>query len=186
MNAHQITTKVLALYDTNTVNVDAIVDELYHKDAVFADPLVEVHGRDKVAAQFRVLSTFLSSMSATIIRGSVAGATILTIDRYRDALHVVSTFLSIVSARFWPFPMYFGCSFRMFTILELQDLKIVSHTDHWDMRTVLENFPLAPSIYPKLRFVVGESTSRMINTFMPRQAALPQELLQLEEVKQTD
>ncbi|KAF0742089.1 hypothetical protein Ae201684P_008367 [Aphanomyces euteiches] len=173
MNAHQITTKVLALYDTNTVNVDAIVDELYHKDAVFADPLVEVHGRDKVAAQFRILSTFLSSMSATIIRGSVAGATVLTID-------------SIVSARFWPFPQYFGCSFRMFTILELQDLKIVSHTDHWDMRTVLENFPLAPSIYPKLRFVVGESTSRMINTFMPRQAALPQELLQLEEVKQTD
>ncbi|KAF0685144.1 Aste57867_22915 [Aphanomyces stellatus] len=173
MNAHQITTKLLSLYDTNTVNIDAIVEELYHPAAVFSDPLVEVHGRDKIAAQFRVLSSILSSSSASIIRGSVAGATILTID-------------STMSCRFRPLPQYFGCSIRMFTVIELKDLKIVSHTDHWDLRSVVENVPLLSSLYPKFRFLLGSSSTQLVNAFLPRPvAALPHELLQLEESKES-
>ncbi|KAF0771778.1 hypothetical protein AaE_002399, partial [Aphanomyces astaci] len=62
---------------------------------------------------------------------------------------------SIVSGRFRPFPKYFRCSFRMFTILEVKDLKIVSHTDHWDLKSVLESVPLFSTLYPKVRYLLG-------------------------------
>ncbi|RLO03958.1 hypothetical protein DYB28_009218 [Aphanomyces astaci] len=159
MTPLDVIAKVMALYDTETPDVDAIIETFYHPNAVFSDPLVKVHGRDNIAAQFRVLPCLFSSASASMIRASVAGVSILTIDR---------------------------CSFRMFTILEVKDLKIVSHTDHWDLKSVLESVPLFSTLYPKVRYLLGYSSTKVINVLSPRAVPpLPVELEahQLEESK---
>ncbi|OQS06245.1 hypothetical protein THRCLA_01701 [Thraustotheca clavata] len=166
--AQRMTLKILSLYDSTT-NVDAIIQELYHPDATFSDPLIEgkseidianakiiklVRGREKVAAQFRVLPSFVAKSHAQLIRGSMAGVTILTID-------------STVTYQLKPFPEYMGGSLRMFTVIELEDHKVISHTDHWDIRSVLENVPMLSFLYRNLRSGVGSVSSHVINVFLP-------------------
>ncbi|ETW09066.1 hypothetical protein H310_01526 [Aphanomyces invadans] len=146
--------KVMPLYDVGTLDTDTIVDTYYHPDAVFSDPIVTVHGRDKIAAQFRALKTIFYSYTATTLRASFAGD-ILTID-------------SVASGRFRPFPHYFGCSIRIFTILHVKNHQVISHTDHWDLKSVVESIPVLSSLYPKVRRVLGYSSTKVINVLSPR------------------
>ncbi|KDO22935.1 hypothetical protein SPRG_11779 [Saprolegnia parasitica CBS 223.65] len=169
--AQRMTLKILSLYDSTT-NVDAIIQELYHPEATFSDPLVEVSGRDKVAAQFRVLPSFVAQSHATLIRGSMAGVSILTID-------------STVTYKLKPFPEYMGGALRMFTVIELEDQKVISHTDHWDIRSVLENVPMLSFFYRHLRTSVGSASSHVINVFLP-ESSPPSEETQLLDAPRTD
>ncbi|KAF0715625.1 Aste57867_3283 [Aphanomyces stellatus] len=162
--AQKMTLKILSMYD-RTTDSDAIIQELYHPNATFSDPWVEVQGREKVAAHFRVIPSFVSKSQATLIRGSMAGVSILTID-------------SKVTFRFRPFPAYMGCTFRMFTVIELQDQLVISHTDHWDLNTVLQNIPIVSTVYRFFRSAFGNASSHLINTFLPRTTAPPPHLLQ--------
>ncbi|ETV99961.1 hypothetical protein, variant [Aphanomyces invadans] len=152
--AQLMTMKILSMYD-RTTDSDAIVQDLYHPDASFSDPWVEVHGRENVAAHFRAIPSVVAKSHAAMIRGSMAGVTVLTID-------------SNVTFRFKPFPSYLGCTFRMFSVLELQDHQIIKHTDHWDLNTVLESIPVVSFCYRVFRTAFGHASSHLINTFIPR------------------
>ncbi|KAF0775699.1 hypothetical protein AaE_000601 [Aphanomyces astaci] len=152
--AQAMTLKILSMYDRAT-DSDAIVQELYHPDASFSDPWVEVHGRENVAAHFRAIPSVISKSQAELIRGSMAGVSVLTID-------------SKVTFRFKPFPSYLGCTFRMFTVVELEDQQIIKHTDHWDLNTVLESIPIVSFVYRIFRTAFGNASSHLINTFIPR------------------
>ncbi|RHY27905.1 hypothetical protein DYB32_007177 [Aphanomyces invadans] len=165
--AQLMTMKILSMYD-RTTDSDAIVQDLYHPDASFSDPWVE----ENVAAHFRAIPSVVAKSHAAMIRGSMAGVTVLTID-------------SNVTFRFKPFPSYLGCTFRMFSVLELQDhqvlhdstrvsllsnasVQIIKHTDHWDLNTVLESIPVVSFCYRVFRTAFGHASSHLINTFIPR------------------
>ncbi|RLO05483.1 hypothetical protein DYB28_006230 [Aphanomyces astaci] len=75
---------------------------------------------------------------------------------------------SKVTFRFKPFPSYLGCTFRMFTVVELEDQQIIKHTDHWDLNTVLESIPIVSFVYRIFRTAFGNASSHLINTFIPR------------------
>ncbi|ETW09067.1 hypothetical protein H310_01527 [Aphanomyces invadans] len=174
MNALDVIANVMALYNSETQDIDSIVDAHYHPDAVFSDPIVKVHGRDNIAAQFRVLPYVFQSCGTSVLHRSIAGTRILTVD-------------SVLSATFKFLPKYFGCSFRMFTVLEVKDVKIVQHTDFWDVQSVVENVPVISSVYPKMRRVLGYSSTKVVKILSPRPLpAMPAELLQLEESKTDD
>ncbi|RHY09007.1 hypothetical protein DYB37_007209 [Aphanomyces astaci] len=99
MTPLDVIAKVMALYDTETPDVDAIIETFYHPNAVFSDPLVK---------------------------------------------------------------------------------------DHWDLKSVLESVPLFSTLYPKVRYLLGYSSTKVINVLSPRALPpLPVELEahQLEESK---
>ncbi|ETV99960.1 hypothetical protein H310_07415 [Aphanomyces invadans] len=168
--AQLMTMKILSMYD-RTTDSDAIVQDLYHPDASFSDPWVEVHGRENVAAHFRAIPSVVAKSHAAMIRGSMAGVTVLTIDRYIRSTSwtpITPHACSNVTFRFKPFPSYLGCTFRMFSVLELQDHQIIKHTDHWDLNTVLESIPVVSFCYRVFRTAFGHASSHLINTFIPR------------------
>ncbi|KAG9399671.1 hypothetical protein AC1031_011485 [Aphanomyces cochlioides] len=169
--AQQITLKILSMYD-RTTDSDAIIQELYHPNATFSDPWVEVKGRDKVAAHFRVIPSFVSTSHATLIRGSMAGVSILTID-------------SKVTFRFKPFPSFMGITFRMFSVIELQDQQVMAHTDHWDLNTVVENIPIVSLFYRLFRTAFGNASSHLINTFLPKPPPRRPQTAQLDDTATT-
>jgi ketosteroid isomerase-like protein len=55
-----------ALPDLNT-DTDAVINATYAQDATFHDPVVKVHGKQNVKAQFRSLKAILCESKAEFI-----------------------------------------------------------------------------------------------------------------------
>ncbi|RHY99359.1 hypothetical protein DYB35_011458 [Aphanomyces astaci] len=104
--AQAMTLKILSMYDRAT-DSDAIVQELYHPDASFSDPWVEVHGRENVAAHFRAIPSVISKSQAELIRGSMAGVSIIKHTDHWD-LNTVLESIPIVSFVYRIFRTAFG------------------------------------------------------------------------------
>ncbi|CAI5739567.1 unnamed protein product [Hyaloperonospora brassicae] len=154
-NAQELAEHVLSLYDVSS-DRDATIAQYYLPDAVFTDPLVSVRGVANIQAQFRVLSTFVRSSKATLVRGSMAGASVLTID-------------SSMVYRLKPFPSLMQVALRVFSVLELQNGRIASHTDHYDFYSVLTNVPFVAFFYSHFRPAFGAASSAVIRRLVPSQ-----------------
>ncbi|KAI9913203.1 hypothetical protein PsorP6_005982 [Peronosclerospora sorghi] len=152
-NAQELAENVLSLYDVST-DRDATIAKYYASDAVFTDPIVSVRGVDNIQAQFRVLSKFVKSSKATLVRGSMAGASVLTID-------------SSMVYRLKPFPSFMKIVLRVFSVLELKNGRIVSHTDHYDFYSVLANVPFVAFFYAHFRPMFGAASSAVIKRLVP-------------------
>lgn len=155
-NAQELAENVLSLYDVSS-NRDATIAKYYLPDAVFTDPIVSVRGVDNIQAQFRVLSKFVKASKATLVRGSMAGATVLTID-------------SSMVYRLKPFPSLMKIVLRVFSVLELKNGRIASHTDHYDFYSVLANVPFVAFFYAQFRPMFGAASSAVIKRLVPAQA----------------
>ncbi|KAL4157510.1 hypothetical protein PRNP1_006532 [Phytophthora ramorum] len=136
-NAQELAENVLSLYDVSS-NRDATIAKYYLPDA----------------AQFRVLSKFVKSSKATLVRGSMAGASVLTID-------------SSMVYRLKPFPSLFKVVLRVFSVLELKNGRIASHTDHFDFYSVLANVPFVAFFYAQFRPMFGAASSAVIKRLVP-------------------
>ncbi|CAH0481928.1 unnamed protein product [Peronospora belbahrii] len=154
-NAQELAENVLSLYDVSS-NRDATIAKYYLPDAVFTDPIVSVRGMDNIQAQFRVLSKFVKSSKATLVRGSMAGASVLTID-------------SSVVFRLKPFPRFMKIVLRVFSVIELKNGRIASHTDHYDFYSVLANIPFISFFYAQFRPMFGAASSAVIKRLVPPQ-----------------
>lgn len=152
-NAQELAENVLSLYDVST-NRDATIAKYYTADAVFTDPLVSVQGVDNIQAQFRVLAKFIKSSKATLVRGSMAGVSVLTID-------------SSMVFRLKPFPSLMKIVLRVFSVLELKNGRIASHTDHYDFYSVLANIPFVAFFYGRFRPMFGAASSAVIKRLVP-------------------
>lgn len=163
-NAQELAESVLSLYDvSNGARSDAVIAKYYLPDAVFTDPLVTVRGVENIQAQFRALPRFVSSSKATLVRGSMAGSSVLTVD-------------SSQVFRLKPFPRLFKVVLRVFTVIELRNGKIATHTDHYDFYSVLANVPFVAFLYAQFRPMFGAASSAVIKRLLP--AARPQPALQ--------
>ncbi|KAF1789702.1 NTF2-like domain [Phytophthora cactorum] len=140
-NAQELAENVLSLYDVSS-NRDATIAKYYLPDAVFTDPIVSVRGVDNIQAQFRVLSKFIKS--------------ILTID-------------SSMVYRLKPFPSFMKIVLRVFSVLELKNGRIASHTDHYDFYSVLANVPFVAFFYAQFRPMFGAASSAVIKRLVPPQ-----------------
>ncbi|TDH70483.1 hypothetical protein CCR75_006294 [Bremia lactucae] len=152
-NAQELAENVLSLYDVST-DRDATIAKYYMSDAVFTDPIVVVRGIDNIQAQFRILSKFIKSSKATLVRGSMAGASVLTID-------------SSMVYRLKPFPSVMKIVLRVFSVLELKNGRIASHTDHYDFYSVLSNIPFVAFFYGQFRPMFGATSSAVIKRLVP-------------------
>ncbi|CEG43570.1 uncharacterized protein PHALS_13762 [Plasmopara halstedii] len=114
-------------------------------------------GVDNIQAQFRVLSKFVKSSKATLVRGSMAGVSVLTID-------------SSQVFRLKPFPSFMKVVLRVFSVLELKNGRIASHTDHYDFYSVLANVPFVSFFYAQFRPMFGSVSSAVIKRLVPPQA----------------
>ncbi|TYZ66686.1 hypothetical protein PybrP1_007412 [[Pythium] brassicae (nom. inval.)] len=147
-NAQELAESILSLYDVSTPS-DDVIAKYYLPDAVFTDPMLTVTGLENIQAQFRALPKFIKSSKATLVRGSMAGSAVLTID-------------SSVAYRLKPFPSFMKVTMRQFTVIELRNAKVASHTDHWDFYSVLSNIPLLSFFYAKFRPLFGAASSSVI------------------------
>lgn len=154
-NAQELAESILSLYDVS-VSSDAVIAKYYQPDAVFTDPMLTVTGVENIQAQFRALPKFIKSSKATLVRGSMAGSAVLTID-------------SSVVYRLKPFPSLMKVSMRQFTVIELKNSKVASHTDHWDFYSVLSNIPFVSFFYAKLRPMLGSASSTVLKRLLPPQ-----------------
>lgn len=154
-NAQELAENVLSLYDVSA-NRDATIAKYYLPDAVFTDPIVSVRGVDNIQAQFRALGKFVKHSKATLVRGSMAGATVLTID-------------SSQVFRLKPFPSFMKIVLRVFSVLELKNGRIASHTDHYDFYSVLANVPFLAFFYAQFRPMFGAASSAVIKRIVPAQ-----------------
>nr|CCA19998.1 conserved hypothetical protein [Albugo laibachii Nc14]CCA23289.1 conserved hypothetical protein [Albugo laibachii Nc14] len=152
-NAQELAESVLSLYDVSNSS-DAIIPSLYLPDATFTDPLVSVQGIDNIQAQFRALPCFISSSKANLVRGSMAGGAVLTID-------------SMMVYRLKPFPSIMRIALRVFTVIELSNGKVSRHTDHWDFYSVFSNLPFVAFAYSQFRPLFGASSSAIIKFLIP-------------------
>lgn len=152
-NAQELAESVLSLYDVST-DTDETLRKYYLPDATFTDPIVSVQGLENIQAQFRSLPKFVKSSKATLVRGSMAGSSVLTID-------------SSVIYRLKPFPSIMKIVLRVFTVIELKNGKIQSHTDHFDFYSVLANVPLVSFVYAHFRPTFGAVSSAVIKRLMP-------------------
>ncbi|DBA05109.1 TPA: hypothetical protein N0F65_000797 [Lagenidium giganteum] len=153
-NAQELAESVLSLYDVSVPHRDEIIKKIYMADASFTDPLVTVRGVENIQAQFRVLPRFIKSSKATLVRGSMAGSSVLTID-------------SSVVYRLKPFPSWLKVVIRQFSVLELKNGKIAAHTDHYDFYSVMSNIPFVSFLYDQFRPVFGATTSALIKRLLP-------------------
>lgn len=147
-NAQELAESILSLYDVSAPR-DAVIAKYYLPDAVFTDPMLTVTGVENIQAQFRALPKFIKSSKATLVRGSMAGSAVLTID-------------SSVTYRLKPFPSLMKITMRQFTVIELKNAKVASHTDHWDFYSVLSNVPFLSFLYAKFRPMFGAASSAVI------------------------
>ncbi|GLE07509.1 hypothetical protein PINS_up017869 [Pythium insidiosum] len=152
-NAQELAESILSLYDVSTAT-DEIIAKLYHADAVFSDPMIQVKGVENVQAQFRSLPKFIKSSKATLVRGSMAGSSVLTID-------------SSQVYRLKPFPSLFKVVLRVFSVIELKNGKVASHTDHWDVYSVISNIPIVSFLYNQFRPMFGAASSAVFKKLMP-------------------
>jgi hypothetical protein len=152
-NAQELAENILSLYDV-TKNSDAIISKYYLPESTFSDPIVSVKGIENVKAQFRALPRFIQSSKATLIRGSMAGLAVLTID---------STF----TCRLKPIPSFMHVTLRLFSVIELKNGKVATHTDHWDFHSVLSNVPFVSFFYEQFRTLFGTASSALIRKFLP-------------------
>lgn len=152
-NAQELAESILSLYDVSA-NSDDVIAKYYQPDAVFTDPMLTVKGMENIQAQFRALPKFIKSSKATLVRGSMAGSAVLTID-------------SSVVYRLKPIPSLMKISMRQFTVIELKNSKIASHTDHWDFYSVLSNIPFLSFFYSQFRPMFGAASSAVIKRLVP-------------------
>ncbi|KAF1331420.1 hypothetical protein FI667_g4302, partial [Globisporangium splendens] len=152
-NAQELAESILSLYDVSA-NHDDVIAKYYLADAVFTDPVLTVTGVENIQAQFRALPKFVKSSKATLVRGSMAGSAVLTID-------------SSVVYRLKPFPSLMKISMRQFTVIELKNSKVASHTDHWDLSSVLANIPFVSFLYSQFRPMFGAASSAVIKRLVP-------------------
>lgn len=154
-SAQELAESILSLYDVGCPS-DETIARLYHADAVFTDPLVQVHGVENIQAQFRVLPKFIKSSKATLVRGSMAGSSVLTID-------------SSMVYRLKPFPNWIKATLRVFSVIELKNGKIATHTDHFDFYSVMANVPLLSFLYNQFRPMFGAASSAVIRKLVAPQ-----------------
>lgn len=152
-NAQELAESILSLYDVSSPS-DDVIAKYYHHDAVFTDPMLTVTGMENIQAQFRALPKFIKSSKATLVRGSMAGSAVLTID-------------SSVTYRLKPIPRFMKVTMRQFTVIELKNGKVASHTDHWDFYSVLSNIPFVAFFYAKFRPMFGAASSSVIKRLVP-------------------
>jgi|UPI00043EEF01 hypothetical protein len=156
-SAQELAESILSLYDVGSP-CDEIIARFYHADAVFTDPLMQVHGLENIQAQFRSLGKFIKSSKATLVRGSMAGSSVLTID-------------SSQVYRMKPLPNWFKVTLRVFSVIELKNGKIASHTDHWDFYSVIANVPIVSFFYNQFRPMFGAASSAVIRKLIAPQPA---------------
>lgn len=152
-NAQELAESVLSLYDVSSSS-DEVIAKYYLPDAVFTDPIVSVKGVENIQAQFRALPKFVKSSKATLVRGSMAGSSVLTID-------------SSQVFRLKPLPSLFKVVLRVFTVIELKNGRIATHTDHYDFYSVLANVPFVSFLYSQFRPMFGAASSAVIKRIMP-------------------
>ncbi|TMW58467.1 hypothetical protein Poli38472_010026 [Pythium oligandrum] len=152
-SAQELAESILSLYDVSTPT-DEIIARLYQPDAVFTDPIVQVAGIENIQAQFRSLPKFIKSSKATLVRGSMAGSAVLTID-------------SSMVYRLKPFPSWMKVTLRVFTVIELKNGRIATHTDHFDFYSVFANVPFVSFFYSHFRPMFGQASSAVIRKLFP-------------------
>jgi len=84
----------------------------------------------------------------------MAGSSVLTID-------------SSQVFRLKPFPSLFKVVLRVFTVIELKNGKIATHTDHYDFYSVLANVPFVAFLYSQFRPMFGAASSAVIKRILP-------------------
>lgn len=156
-SAQELAENILSLYDVNSPS-DEIIARFYHPDAVYTDPVVQVRGLENIQAQFRVLGKFIKSSKATLVRGSMAGSSVLTID-------------SSMVYRVKPFPSWIKVTLRVFSVIELKNGKVATHTDHYDFYSVFANVPVVSYFYNTWRPMFGAASSAVIRKVLAPQPA---------------
>ena len=144
---------ILSLYEISNYS-DETVDNLYDVNAEFSDPLVEVSGINDIKGQFRSLKMILSSSQAKLIRGSLSGGDTLTIESQLDF-------------EFKLLPKFLRASIRIFSICDLDETKVIRHTDHWDVKSLVQNVPIIGFLYNRFRPCFGKVSSAFVNRVMP-------------------
>lgn len=152
-SAQELAEGILSLYDVRK-SQDNVIADLYLPNATFTDPLLTVKGVENIQAQFRSLPSFIKSSSANLIRGSMAGGSVLTVD-------------SMMIYRLKPFPSFMKVTLRVFMVIEISQGKISSHTDHWDFVSVVSNLPVVSFFYSHFRPIFGATSSAIIKTMIP-------------------
>lgn len=155
--ALSLTKNVLSLYDISTYS-DEVVEQLYAENASLNDPLIEVQGIENIKAQFRGLSAIAASSTAKLVRGSISGGDTLTIE-------------SIMEFSLKPFPRFLKLRVVVFSILDLDDFKILRHTDYWDIKSLVQNIPLVGFVYNRFRPCFGTVSSAVVKRVMSSAAA---------------
>eukprot|EP00002_Diphylleia_rotans_P004958 TRINITY_DN1389_c0_g2_i1.p1 TRINITY_DN1389_c0_g2~~TRINITY_DN1389_c0_g2_i1.p1 ORF type:complete len:165 (-),score=31.44 TRINITY_DN1389_c0_g2_i1:261-755(-) len=133
----------------------------YAPNATFDDPFVSVKGVDNIYAQFLSLAYIFDRIHVREYQAFANHAkSRLSIDMVVDFYFKILFF-------------QFCISLRILTICILNaEGKIISHTDHWDIRSMIQNFPILSHIYEGARVLLGILSSALILAFLgqrPRQ-----------------